>query len=133
MGYFPAVRTLIAWRGGRPLFAIEGLCQDSRNGCFPHPAGPGKKVGMGDTAKPNRILECPCRMRLAYHLFKGLRPPFSGNDLIGHKWLSVTRGSRQGDGGERGIRTLDTPFGRTHDFQSCSFSLSDISPQTAAA
>jgi hypothetical protein len=25
-------------------------------------------------------------------------------------------------GGERGIRTLGTPFGRTHDFQSCSFS-----------
>jgi hypothetical protein len=37
--------------------------------------------------------------------------------------------SNQNGGGERGIRTLGTPFGRTHDFQSCSFSLSDISPQ----
>ena len=31
-------------------------------------------------------------------------------------------------GGERGIRTLGTRFSRTHDFQSCSFDHSDISP-----
>ncbi|CDG21509.1 protein of unknown function [Xenorhabdus poinarii G6] len=31
------------------------------------------------------------------------------------------------DGGEGGIRTLDT-FSRIHTFQACSFSLSDTSP-----
>ncbi len=32
------------------------------------------------------------------------------------------------DGGERGIRTLGPDFVGTHDFQSCPFSLSGISP-----
>ncbi len=36
-------------------------------------------------------------------------------------------------GGERGIRTLDTPCGRIRAFQARSFSLSDISPQTPHA
>jgi GTPase len=35
----------------------------------------------------------------------------------------------QKDGGERGIRTLGTPFGHSHDFQSCPFGHSGISPQ----
>ena len=35
-------------------------------------------------------------------------------------------------GGERGIRTLDT-FERIHDFQSCSFGHSDISPGKTSA
>jgi hypothetical protein len=41
--------------------------------------------------------------------------------VIANKWMAKGIIGEK-DGGERGIRTLGTPFGRTHDFQSCSFS-----------
>ena len=40
-----------------------------------------------------------------------------------------SRAHKQPNGGERGIRTLDTGFSRIHTFQACSFSRSDTSPQ----
>jgi hypothetical protein len=77
---------------------------------------------------------------------KGLRPVFPCEHQIGHnRYLFMTTGitiahvscffsaasmkidgkaipGRSVNGGERGIRTLGTAFGSTHDFQSCSFS-----------
>src|SRR5208283_1974993 len=65
--------------GEGPFSQLRTLAR-MRNRCFPHPARSGKKIGVSDTVQANRVLERPCRMRLADNLFKGARPPFSGND-----------------------------------------------------
>ena len=47
--YFEAVGAAAAGRASQPALTIERLSKNSRYCGFPHPAGPGEEVGLGNS------------------------------------------------------------------------------------
>ena len=79
---FEAVGTGAAGCAGRPLLAIERLRENSRDRGFPHAAGPGKEIGLGNSFRGDGIDQRLNDVWLSDHVIKRARPVFSGRDLV---------------------------------------------------
>jgi len=78
--YGPALFTLVAWDGSRPLLTVEGLGQDPGSGGFSHPPHPREYIGLSDPIVLDRILEGLNHRLLADHPLERLRSVFAGID-----------------------------------------------------
>ena len=79
---FEAVGTGAAGRAGRPALAIERLGKNSCHRGFPHAAGPGKEIGLGNSFRGDGIDQRLNNVWLSDHVIKRARPVFSGRDLV---------------------------------------------------
>lgn len=64
--------------------AIEYLGENACRGRFAHASSTREKVRVVQAVMLDRVMQRSSNDILARYLFKGLRPPFSGNDLIRH-------------------------------------------------
>ena len=84
---------------GLPLLAIERLRENSRDRGFPHAAGPGKEIGLGNSFRGDGIDQRLNDVWLSDHVIKRARPVFSGRDLVVHNYVArgAGRGARGSD------------------------------------
>src|SRR5438552_889146 len=75
---FLAAITNAAWRDGRPVHAIERLCQDARRRCLADPARSDKQIRMRQPILLDRVLERAHNMRLTDQIVERLWAIFSG-------------------------------------------------------
>jgi hypothetical protein len=76
-GYLMAGRADITGFHHRPLFALEGLCENTGRARLTDTPGAGKQKRMGDPAGFDGILQSPTHMFLTDEVSERLWPPFS--------------------------------------------------------
>ena len=74
----------IAWGRRRALGAIQGFSEDPGGRRLPDAARPGEQIGLGNTTGPDRVLKRLDERLVPDHLFKGLGPVLTGENLVGH-------------------------------------------------
>jgi hypothetical protein len=83
-GDLPAIVANAAWRNGRPLDAIERLCQNACGRCFADAAWTDKEIGMGQPVLRDRVFQRARHMRLPNEIVESLRPIFSRENFVAH-------------------------------------------------
>ncbi len=84
LGNFNTRRAFAAGSHGRPLGAVQRLCQNARRGGLAHSPRTGKDVSVRDAPLDDGILQRVRDQPLAGNVIKKLRSVFAGDDLIRH-------------------------------------------------
>ena len=68
----------------RPVDAVQRSRQDAGGGRLADAPGPAEHERLRETAARQRIAQRPRDRLLSDHIVEPLRPPFAGEDLVGH-------------------------------------------------
>jgi len=71
--------------GTHPLFTVEGLGEDARQGGLAHPPGTGEEIGVVQAIIVQGVGQRLDHVLLPHQLAERLGTPFARKDLIGHE------------------------------------------------